>query len=119
MTFFIDAFRPVQLLNKALGLQKSSIRPVEDIIETVTIRLHQQLSGLSLVGRIYQHRCLIGIPIVRVVGRELEIPFELSCIGVQRDDAIGVEIIASAAASVEIWPGVAGWPIDQVQCGIE
>src|SRR5689334_18521412 len=49
---------------------------------------------------------------------ELEIPFHFAGVGVERQDAIGEEIVAWAVAAVEIGPWIARRPVQQVQFGI-
>ena len=45
-------------------------------------------------------------------------PLEFAGVGVESEDAIGIEIVARAAAAVEIGPGVAGGPVDDIEGGI-
>ena len=47
--------------------------------------------------------------------RELEIPFQLPRIGIQRDDGIAVEIRAEANVAVPIGARIADLPLGQVR----
>jgi hypothetical protein len=55
---------------------------------------------------------------VRVVRRELEVPFRLAGIGVERGHAAGIEVVAGAHIAVHVGAGIAGALVDQVQCRI-
>jgi hypothetical protein len=52
---------------------------------------------------------------VNVVRGELEIPFELAGLGVERENGIGVEIVADAFAAIEIGAGIADRPVEKRQ----
>src|SRR5206468_4300896 len=64
----------------------------------VTRCLQQHLVRFPLKISVDQHRNFDRIPIVRVMGRRLKSPAELSVIGVERDDTAGVEIISRPGA---------------------
>ena len=55
---------------------------------------------------------------MRVMGRELEVPFHLAGGGVERQHGIGVEIVAEAGAALVVGGGVTGAPVDGVGIGI-
>src|ERR1700733_2337788 len=99
-------------------MQKLACRTVKNVIETVAICLYQQLAHLAVEARIYQYRDLRPIPIHYVVGGELEVPFQLSGIQVDRDHGVGIKVIALAHIAVEIGRGIADAPIEQVQLRI-
>ena len=67
-----------------VGVEELSGLPVQDVVETVAIGLDQQLSGLALHFEVQEHRNLVGVPVVDVVRRELEVPLHLAGVGVQR-----------------------------------
>ena len=52
------------------------------------------------------------------MGRELKIPFHLAGIGVERENASGVEIVAGPRRTVKIGGRVASAPINGVEFGI-
>src|SRR6185503_5219364 len=54
-----------------------------------------------------------------VIGRELEIPLQRAGVGVQRDDAVGIEIVALTLRRIPVGAGIAGTEIDGVERRIE
>ena len=89
---------PKSVCNERLAEQKLAIRPVQNIEEAVPIRLQQQLASPTLKRGVHQHQRLSRVPVVKVVRGELEMPAQLSGLRIERDDAIRVEIVASALA---------------------
>ena len=55
---------------------------------------------------------------MQIVRRELKVPFELSRAGVERDDAVRVQVVAGAAVAVPIRSGISGAPVDEIEIGI-
>src|SRR5208337_4553002 len=49
---------------------------------------------------------------------ELEIPFELAGLGIERENRIGVEIVAHAFAAIEVGTGISDGPEESVGLGI-
>ena len=47
--------------------------------------------------------------------RELKMPFELAGVGIEREDAIGVEVVARTNGAVEIRGRIAGAPLQSVE----
>ena len=107
-----------KLGDKGNGGEKLSVGAIEDVKKSVTIRLEQQFSRLALINGIDEHGSFGGVIVVEIVGRELKIPFHLAGVGVDREDASGVEIVAGARPAVEIGGGIAGAPINSVEIGI-
>src|SRR5439155_18638298 len=83
---FADSVSP-RHLRVRLGGQYLSARPVERIKKAVSIGLDQSLDLAAFAHHIHEHRIADRIPVVYVVRRELIVPLQLSCIGVERDDA--------------------------------
>ena len=50
---------------------------VENIEESVAVRLHQKMSERSAVFGIHQHGCFVRVIVVQVVGRELKIAISI------------------------------------------
>ena len=65
-----------------------------------------------------QHRDLHRVVVVDIVRRELVMPFQLAGVGVERDDRIGVEVVAWPLRAVVVGAGVADAPIRQVELRI-
>jgi hypothetical protein len=87
--FGVDALGPIQRLHERRGAQKFAGGAIQHIEVTVAIRMQQKLARAAFVqSAVEQHRPGLRVPIVRVVRRELEIPFQLARIGVQRQQRI-------------------------------
>jgi hypothetical protein len=56
------------------------------IEEAITARNHDDFPRTAADGEICEYGNLIGIPVMVVLRRELKMPFELSGVGIQRDD---------------------------------
>ena len=57
-------------------------------------------------GRVDQHQGLIGVPIVDIVRRKLEIPQQLPRPRIKRNIARGVEIVSAPVVAIGIGVGV-------------
>jgi len=80
--------------------------------------VQQNFRRLALIDGVDEHIGLGGIAIFEVVGRELVIPFDLARFRVEREDAIGVEVVAGTVAIIAVGPGVAGGPVERIARGI-
>ena len=98
--------------------QELSVGAVEDIEEPVAIGVQQEFAGFSSILRVDQHRRLGRIPVVDIVRRELIVPFQLSGIGIQSQNAIGEEIIAGTVAVVRVRKRIARGPEQRVRIRI-
>ena len=94
------------------------VRAIQDEEVAVAAGLSEQFAFLAVDLAVDQNRRFVGIPVVRVVRRRLEIPGHLSGVGIQRDDRLGVEVVAFAALAGDHGLRVAGAEVDQVQFGI-
>ncbi len=65
-----------------------------------------------------QHGHLVRVPVVGIPGGELEVPQQLTRGAAQRHDGVGIQIVAQAAARIEIRLGIADAPIHDVGLGI-
>ena len=61
---------------------------------------------------------LSRIPIVNVVRRKLVVPFQCSGGGIERQDAVGEQIVAAAFAIIGVRPRIAGSPVERIGLGI-
>src|ERR1700722_89615 len=77
-TVRINPLSPGQLLDKLSGRQEFPIRTIEHVNVTITVCLENELSRLALIFHVYQHRGLYRVVVVKLVGRELEVPLELA-----------------------------------------
>src|SRR5262249_1070734 len=108
-----------QLVHVGSGAQEFACGAIEDVEKSVAIRVQQQLAHAAVKGHVDQHGPALRVPVMRVVRCELEMPFELSGLEIERDNRAGVKIVAAPSASVEIRPGISGGPVEQVQIRIE
>src|SRR5260370_42029152 len=49
---------------------------------------------------------------------KLKVPLQLADLRVQRDDAVGIEIVAPARVAIVVFARVAGWPVNRIQLWI-
>src|SRR5580658_5383977 len=109
-----NALCPSQLLEELLRQQKLPVGSVEDIKEAVAVALHQQFTRLAFPIGVDHERRLAGVPVPKVVGGGLVIPFQLAGFGVKRQDAVTVEIVAQAVVAIVVLSGIAGFPEDRI-----
>src|SRR6185369_2529510 len=95
-----------------------SVASVQNKEESIPARLCQQFSPFSLELPIEQNRCLRGVPVVRIVWRNLIAPGEHSRVHVQRYDRTGPQIVALAPGSCVYRIRIANAPVDQSQIRI-
>ena len=96
----VDSTRPSHSLDEGAGQQKAAIRPVEDVKETISIGMQDELPILAAELRVHKNDGRVGIPIVGIVRSELVIPFHFAGGRIQRKEAIGKQVIAAAFAIV-------------------
>ena len=78
--------------------------------------MYHELAAPPVPVGIHENRRLVGVPVVFVVRRVLEVPDELAVIGAQGQQRRGVEIVAFAVATIEVLrAGIAGRPVQQVE----
>ena len=87
---------------------------IEDVEHTVTIRPHHRLARTPADLDIAQHRHLRRIPIELIVRRELVVPLELSCIGIQRDHRRAIQVVAHAIVTVVVGTRITRAPHGEV-----
>ena len=73
----------------------------------------RSLRGCAAPGRVDQRRRFLRVVVPDVVRRELEVPLQDAGLRVQRDDRIGIEIVAAAVVADEIRRRIAGRPVQQ------
>src|SRR5579871_2461556 len=115
--FVIEPLGP-GLSYKRLGGEEFAGLAIEHIKEAVAIGPQQQLARPAAKVGIDQDRHLRRVPIVQVMGRELEVPFEFSGIGIEGNDRAGIEIISEAHVAVGIRPRIARTPVERVRLGV-
>src|SRR5579859_126521 len=116
--FGIDALDPVDIFGDGPGGNEFPVGAVDDESIAALIHGEQQLARNAIHGRVNKHALEGGVEIPDIVRDLLVIPLELAGIGIERDDAVGVEVGAFAGIAIEISRGIADAPIEQIQLGI-
>src|SRR5205814_495953 len=55
------------------------------------------------------------VVVVAVVRRELEMPLQLTGVGIERDDAVRVEVVAGTLTRIPVRTGVPDAPVREIQ----
>ena len=105
-----NAARPRQPPDEFLGEQQTCRRAIENIEKAVPVGMQQKLSILSAKLGVHEDVGLVRIPIANIVRRELVVPLQFSGGGIERQDAVGEQIVAASLAIVGIRPRIAGGP---------
>src|SRR5882672_42033 len=114
----IDFLCPIQFVNKWSRRQKFTIRAIEYVEESISVSLHKQFPRPALVGKIDQNRGFRRVIVEQVMRCELKMPLQLSGVRIQREHAIGVEIIAGPRAAIEIRRRITRAPVQRVEFGV-
>src|SRR5215470_13329339 len=91
---------------------------IQYVIKAVAIRCQQQLARFSFVRDVNQDRSLSRIPIHDIVGRELKVPLQLSCVRVNSDNTLRVEVVSFTHIAIEIRGGITNSPIKKIEFGV-
>ena len=74
--------------------EKLSVGAVEHVEESVAVRMEQQLALAALPWSVDHDRGFGGVPVPEIVGSELVVPLELSGLAIEREDRVGVQVVA-------------------------
>ena len=96
------------------GREKFAVTAVNHVEKTVAVGLDDEMA----IAVVHQHRNLRGVVIVLVVLGELEIPFQLARIRIERKQRIAVEIVAGTAFAAIRRRRIAGGPERGIRRGI-
>src|SRR6202011_1769793 len=91
-----------------------AVGPVEAIEEAIAIGLDQRFYLAAAHCKVHQDGITDGVPIMSVMRRELEVPLELARVGIERNHAAGIEIIAGPHIAIHVRTGIAGAPVDEI-----
>ncbi len=91
---------------------------VQQIVEAVAVGVGDELSPAAADFGVKEDWDVRRVPIVDVVRGELEVPFELAGVAVERDEGTGIEIVAGAGVAIPIGGGIADAPVEEVQRGV-
>src|SRR5258708_23869629 len=109
---------PVELLHKWRCCEKFAGDTIENVEKSVAVGLHQKVSGFAALFDIDEHWGFVGVKVIQVVRRELEIPLQLSCVRIQGQEASCIKVVAGAGISHKIGSGITGGPVNGVELGI-
>ena len=101
-----------------LAEQEPAVRAVEHVEEAVAVALHEQLARLAPELLVDEQQRLLRVPVVGVVGGELEVPHELAGLGPEGEDRVGPQVVAGPPVAVHVGAGVARRPVEEVELGI-
>src|SRR5262249_26856057 len=91
---------------------------IDRIEMSVTVCMEQGLSFLALQIEIDEHHFVNAIVVPNIMRRELVVPSQPACIGLECYHAIGVEVVALTRITIVIRVWIADPPIDNIQLGI-
>ncbi len=81
-------------MEELLRQEKLSVGAIEHVEESVAVRMKQQLALAALPWSVDHNRGLGGVPVPEIVRSELVIPLELSGLAIEREDRVGIQIVA-------------------------
>ena len=111
--------RPNQLcFDVRLAEQELARDAIQHVHDPVAVRPEHHLARRAAPVDVGEHGHLRRVVVELVVRRELVIPLQLAGIGVERDDAVAVQVVAEPHAAVPIRRGVAGAPEREIRLGI-
>ena len=104
--------------DERLPEQELPVGAVEHVHHAVAIGPEHRFARPALELDVGEHRNLRRVVVELVVRRELEMPLELTGVGVERDDRFAVEVVAGAAIAVPVGTRIADAPVGQIEIGI-
>src|SRR5581483_3639017 len=110
-----DASRPIEFFDEGNRGEKLSIRTIENVEISVSVRFNQQLARLSLVIGVNQNGGFGGIVVEQVMRGELEIPLQRAGVRIESQDAVGIKVVAGTNAAFKIGCRIACPPENRVQ----
>ena len=114
----VQTGRPRHVLHVLRAEQKLAIRPIEHVEKAVAVGLHQELARLTLPDGVHERRRLLRVVVPDVVRRELEMPLQRAGLRIERDDRVGVQVVAQPVVADEIRTGIADRPVDRIELRI-
>src|SRR5262249_32669493 len=99
--FFIEAVGPSLFCVRSAGQELTGL-PVEDVVEGIAIRETHEFAIDAVDCGVKEHRNLVGVPVMHIVRRELEMPCDFAVCWVERREGAGVEVIARTLVAVPV-----------------
>src|SRR5262249_48321182 len=106
----IETLGPVQLVGVLSTLDEAAIAAIDRIEEAVAGEMADDLALLAIDYLIIEHVDADLVVIPRVVRRVLEVPDQLAGVDVERNDRVGVEIVAGAGLGIVLRHWISGPP---------
>ena len=113
----IEAVHPVDL-HVRLPEQELARRAIEHVHQAVAIGPQHHLPRPAPERDVRKHGHLRRVVIQFVVRRELVVPLQLARVGIERDDAVAVQVVAKTLAAVPVRCRIARAPERQVRLGV-
>src|ERR1035438_2243539 len=101
------------------GKQRLPCEPVEDVQIALLGGLRQGVYGFAVADEIEEHGRRWKVAVPDVVMHALEVPDALAGGGIEREQGVGVEVVAGAVATVVVEDRGAGRRVDDAVLGIE
>src|SRR5712692_3455941 len=118
LSIFVDGLDPGYRVHVRPRVDKLSSHAIEHPNEATLVRMNDKLLGPAVSCDVDQHRLVRGIEVPRVVRNLLIVPVQLSGVGINRDYAVGVEVLAGPHRIIEVRRRIADAPINQIQLRI-
>ena len=101
----IEAVHPVHL-HERLAEQELAGDAIEHVGQPVAVGPQHHLPRPAAPLDVGEHRHLRRVVVHLVVRRELVVPFQRAGVGVERDDAVAIEVVAQTRAAVPVGRGL-------------
>ena len=99
--------------------KRRSIGSIEEIHKTLFRRLRHRIDVFAIALHREQHGRGGKIPVPDIMADSLKMPDSLPRLRLQRDQAVGEQIIADPVSAVKIRHGRAGWNVNNSPTGID
>src|SRR5213593_90919 len=117
--FLIDTFCPCDL-RKRLSRNERSREAIENIVKTVLVRLHENLSLPAIDRQVREYESLDAVIIPGIAGNRLVIPFQLARVGSDGQDRTHKQVVFAFGLPqlFRPWTTVAGSDVNEIRVGI-
>ena len=106
----IETLGPVQIVDVLAALEELAVGAIERVVEAVAREVADDLPAAAVDRRVVQHVDADFVEVPRIVRRVLEVPGQLAGVDVQRDDGVGVEVVAGTRLRIVDRDRIAGAP---------
>src|SRR3990172_12197034 len=114
----VETARPVDRLRERPGGDELPVGPIDDVHVAALVRMDEELPHASMEDGVDENALVGAVVVPEVMGDLLEVPDDFAGVGIDRHDAIGVEVLTHSSRSVEVGGGVPDAPVEEVEPGI-